>query len=697
MTTRLARTAVSLVSLLLIESMLVQATTTVSHAAEPGPTPPPAGPAILNAPPADSPALENTGIWRAEPILISGASSYRDGEFVYQDFLYDDHGDGIAAYPPGAAYAGNAADLVEVRVRPLTRATAFRLTYNTLIDPTVVGTTIALGDSVTAHEWPLGGGVRSPAQVFVTVHGDQAAVHDATGRPIDVSPAVSVDLARRQVEVRVPRSVFDPTGSTAVRVAAGTGVWDTATGSYLRAGDGAALFNMAFRFTETVHPRGIPISTWWRDSRQREALASGDVSEFVARIDFTKLAARVDDDMPDRPSGVPTTGSMTRIHVTRLSDGQGRGTTSDQASSCDPPTCSVQFRGDLQPYFVHVPSKPPGPGGYGLTAYLHGCGNNQHELFGSRAARELAGLGPASLVIAGGARGDCLWYQGPAMANLFEAWADVATRYPVDAGLTTLTGYSMGGYGALRTASLYPDLFARVIGFHPCTSTGVSGTGDDPVVGSMPSLRHVSVALWNSVDDPLCTYPTTREIREALDATGAATSLHSLVNDHFTDMTNDVLTPAIAWLTGRRVVQDPARVTYVVHPRHVRSAYGLDPDHAYWLSGLRVRDTTATGTVDARTEGLGHDDGTPAPLVAGSGVLTDGELFPALPYTYETRFPGTAAATTRADRLHLRVRNLSVVRIDPQRAGLSCGADVHVDSDGPVTVHLLGCDREVRA
>src|SRR3954454_4380950 len=50
------------------------------------------GPDILYAPAVDAPQLQNTGPWRAKPILVSGAEAYRDGEFLYQDFLYDDHG-----------------------------------------------------------------------------------------------------------------------------------------------------------------------------------------------------------------------------------------------------------------------------------------------------------------------------------------------------------------------------------------------------------------------------------------------------------------------------------------------------------------------------------------------------------------------------------------------------------------------------
>src|SRR5689334_13311077 len=50
------------------------------------------GPDLLYSAPPTAPQLENTGPWKAEPILVSGAEAYRSGEFLYQDFLYDDHG-----------------------------------------------------------------------------------------------------------------------------------------------------------------------------------------------------------------------------------------------------------------------------------------------------------------------------------------------------------------------------------------------------------------------------------------------------------------------------------------------------------------------------------------------------------------------------------------------------------------------------
>ena len=50
------------------------------------------GPDVLYAPAPRAPQLENTGPWQAPPILVSGARAYRDGEFLYQDFLLDDYG-----------------------------------------------------------------------------------------------------------------------------------------------------------------------------------------------------------------------------------------------------------------------------------------------------------------------------------------------------------------------------------------------------------------------------------------------------------------------------------------------------------------------------------------------------------------------------------------------------------------------------
>src|SRR3981081_37944 len=99
----------------------------------PGPRP---GPDILYSKAPVAPQLQNVGPWKAPPILVSGAEAYRGGEFLYQDYLYDDSGaagtpdpndpfnpaanlfsprHGTLTYPTDAVFANNAAHLGALR------------------------------------------------------------------------------------------------------------------------------------------------------------------------------------------------------------------------------------------------------------------------------------------------------------------------------------------------------------------------------------------------------------------------------------------------------------------------------------------------------------------------------------------------------------------------------------------------------
>ena len=129
---------------------------------------PPAGtgPDILHSALPTSPQLENTRDWNAPPILISGATAYRDGEFLYQDFLYDDR---ALTYPDEPQrLARNAADFVEVRLEQRTSATAIRITLNSMLDPDAAAVTIGLGGGTQALAMPHDAGAKMPADVFVT-------------------------------------------------------------------------------------------------------------------------------------------------------------------------------------------------------------------------------------------------------------------------------------------------------------------------------------------------------------------------------------------------------------------------------------------------------------------------------------------------------------------------------------------------
>ena len=409
-------------------------------------------------------------------------------------------------------YAGNAADLVELRVKPVSGATAFRVTVNSLKDAARTGFTIALGTSGVPRTWPHSAGVSSPAALFLTVHGTTAELRDAATNAIKTpSPTATVDLRRRQFDVRVPHAAWNP-GNSAVRMAAGVGLWDPGAGTYLTpsasasatrpggaATSNAALFNLAFRHDEpkpkisspgvanTIAEGGVGVAldgTWWRERSQAEALNLGDVSGFSATVDFAKLAAGTGDE-----SRVPKTGHFDRILPSRFSFGQGV----DHSKACglvepaDP--CEGRYRGQLQPYGSTCRPKPRPAAGYGLTLLMHGLSANHNEFLDSRNAQQFGDRGTGSIVAAPFGRAPDGFYEDYAEADVFEVWADVARNYALDPSLAAVSGYSMGGIGTFRLITRWPDLFARgfpIVGYP-------SGSDDQ-----LESLRNVPIMAWNA-------------------------------------------------------------------------------------------------------------------------------------------------------------------------------------------------------
>src|SRR5439155_9593603 len=103
--------------------------------------------------------------------------------------------DGTYDYPSGPGYDENAADLVELRVKPQTTATAFRITLNTLEDPSLVATAIAIGGTEgVSHPFPFGANVSAPAQLFLTVHGETATLTDAATGAVVAGPPPTVTV-----------------------------------------------------------------------------------------------------------------------------------------------------------------------------------------------------------------------------------------------------------------------------------------------------------------------------------------------------------------------------------------------------------------------------------------------------------------------------------------------------------------------
>ena len=706
-----------------------------------GPAPRP-GPDVLYAPGAVAPQLTNTGIWQAQPILVSGATAYRSGEFLYQDWIYDDHGahevsdpnypgssgdlfskpDGTYDYPSGPGYDNNAADLVEFRVKPTTALTAFRITLNTLQNPALVAFSIAIGGT-PGHVYPFpdGANVSAPADLFLTVHPSGSTlvadlVDAASGTKVSgPAPAVHVDLYRRQIEVDVPHTDWNP-GRSTVRLAMGVGLWDATNHQYLlpqqaadathpggagSASNPPAFFNVAFR-SNAQEP--LPFVTagsgvltdprWWRDEAQGTALAAGDISDFSANVSFAKLWAKVTDN-----SQIPRTGPFDAILPSHYEPSQGANFASEcglQGAS-NPSSCVPEYQGRLQPYAIYVPAVLPPSGGWGLTLLLHSLSANYNQYIGTRNQSEFANRAVPSIVITPEARGPDQFYEGLGESDVFEVWALVAHQYKLNPAFTDITGYSMGGFGTFDMGAQFPDLFARA---QPTV-------GEETATTVLKSFRNLPVLMWNAAPDELVGPQDYVPTYNALAGDGYRVELHvhqpctssmcsALFPNHLELAINDQYAPAADFLGTSTVNYNPSHVTYVVDPARDASKYGVIANHAYWVSGLTARDTSTTGQIDAISHGFGVGDPPASGTQNGAGMLTGGNLGP-IQYVSQAQTWGPTPTAPKSDSLDLNAQNIATASIDVNRAGLDCQAAVHMTTDGPVAVTLTGCNRVIHA
>lgn len=666
---------------------------------------PPAGtgPDILHRALPTAPQLENTRSWTAPPIMISGAQAYRQGEFLYQDFLYDDR---ALTYPADPQrLAGNAADIVEVRIEPRRTTTAIRVTLNSMLDPDAAAVTIALGGQEgQSHPIPHDAGARMPADVFVTAHGCAGdIVRAADGVTLPQPPRVSTDLRRRQLQIEVSHRAFDP-GRRTVRVGAAVGLWDAAKGAYLRPDPARpAFFNVAFR------DYGPWTQNTWMDRSQNAALAAGDLSPLHADVDFRKLAARTRDER-----GVPRTGPMNRILVSRFETVQGRGSSAggDIFGNyvCDPPGCTYQYSGRLQPYSVYVPDRERPRDGYGVVVNLHGADSNHNHFEGGSTEpplsvwKMLAQEGQPSVMVMPNARGQTYCYFGMAGADVFEAWADAASHYRLDPDQALLTGSSMGGFGVYKLSTQFPDLFKAIfpniapeicsipdVGATLGAHTGQTGIGD-----AFASLRNVPVLASSGLDDPLVDVAITSRSAGRLDLLGyrydhwhfqstdpggGHAEYRQFVRDEFRALNRPAAT----------VDRDPRRVTYTFNGFVSDDRYGLRSDHAYWVGGLRLADAGASppmGTIDVTSGAIPAATQEVLPTENAAGTLFNGARL----YKRQSRRWRPAGEEPISDGFAMRTTNIAAAALDVRRMRLpEFGTiDGEVDAGAPLELTLRG-------
>ena len=665
------------------------------------------GPPALYAPARHSALLENDGRWDAAPLMVSGAAAIRDGEFVYQDYLYDDYGanttngrgspepriptseltfgamSGDVVYPTaGKRYGYNAADLVELRVDAAPDSIAYRFTLNTMKEPdaTAIAVGIDTDGGKKETDWGYGLGSLGPLDLeHVLFTNGRVAEVDGKAVPVDA------DTRRNQIEVVVPRAVLDPGGDSwrhyAVTGIAGkhgfTPVGDQPSKSHpggARGSDAPPVFNVAFRFErDDDEPMGKDRTELgsrsvayghWRDHGQALALAARDISAFRADVDFGA--------MEDGRgwSNVPSLGYMNRIYVSGLDLGEG--------VAAERPW----LLGELQPYALYVPKSysPGDPAPFQLVLHSLSCTYNQFQVISPNTYRDLAEE-PGAIAMTTMGRGPDGWYLREAELDVFEAWADVARDYDLDRDRVYINGYSMGGYGTFKLTAQYPDLFAGAFPVVGPQGEGISlgpfGSHDfvDPETNThwiTENVLHVPFLIWHGVADELVPVLGTARHGMRFRELGYRYEQNIFTADHFLLGEIDEWDRGKEFLEPLTVERDPWRVRYKVMPDADFPRLGLVHDHAYWVwdiayDGHIAGDGSHAGLVDVTSYAFARRGPRSREEYPAGGVEP-------LPYAgHGIRWAAPRRERTR-NALSITMRNVSDAtiglegaRIDPRR------------------------------
>ena len=672
--------------------------------------------------------------WVGESPLIGGTSVVDRGEFIYQDFIYDDTGpkvgtqtntagaaraktNGTYRYPTAMSrYRSNAADLFQFRAAESEGRAHFLVLLNTLLEPdtTVVG--IAIGQAGSpATAWPLGAQLSTPADHVLTAWG--------TGGQFDEQPLaavggeIAVDIDSNAIEVSLPLSLV----GSSFRTYVATGLWSGAGWMSVGASRGAAaagggdgahpnVFNVAFRNGETTIPDG---ATWqdgnfWFEREQAAALTAGDIDGWFAEIDLVSA---------DRPLLRPT-GLQQMIHRAAatpaphegflehgvsgnnedpLNTGRGRGCS---LATLPLPSCSAfSVVGPWQPYAVYIP-----PGGFDrIAVLLHGGTYNLNYTLVRRIQQQLGDDAGALLVEPVG-MGPSSWFTDESHLEVLESIKDAQRRFNVDSSRTVIGGISMGGYGANRLLVTNPDLFAGGILWSAAPGDVTHNYGGnryeevaEPGNGNPGDLlenhRNHNLFVIHAYGDQSAYYAIMAAQLRRLDELGYAHEVHShLTWQHTTVFTVNQWSRESNFIGGMTGDSDPAHVTFSTSEAWwaPQISDGLVFDKAYWLSGLRVRDTSkgfgSKGTVDAVSQGLGKSEPEtekiPERFVNGDPA----------PHTVTGRRGVASAAIPVANRFAAALTNVASVAFDLGRMNVTTATDFAAEftTDGPTVVRLRG-------
>lgn len=621
--------------------------------------------------PADAGPANTLQSFCAASSWIAGTTELCAGHLVYRDYVYDDHGAdhliptrrwpdlasalmarprGDDRYPRGAE---NTADLVRLELWIDGDRVQVRYELNTLYTE---GQTIAGLAIDTDGELDTGGG-RWPGFAVASKGWEQVWRFD------------QADVERNLITGSFPLPPGDRWRLWAVTAQA----------------DGTVM-NVAFRGRESA-------AGAWADAHQARALKAGDITAFHAEIEPQALHEGL-----TRGVVIPA-GLHERVYTSAytLPPGEGidaRGIAGPRIrkSKFDPRVYqSFQFRGRYQPYAVYLPAQA---GPHGLQIMLHGFSQTHRAWIGSKDFQQAFGDGLNRVIISPLGRGMAGAYSDISERDVIDVIDDARAAYAIDDSKIIISGISMGGYGALHMATLYPDRFAGYIGWVAPTGNFEPFPGDAPLNYLKESFAANTAQLSGNLLqlpgllrygalDPLVPFFEARALLKALRQQHDTIFDFDLVLDsgHLTTLLyHQQLEAAISagWQRPQRV----ARVRYRFDPALENPQYGLSHDRAYWVEAIRAREA-GTADIDLHSAGCGLD----AP------VTETGDRYGHGPGHLLWRRSFRHVVGTRPEaaepRLRGSLRNVATLRLDSDAACLHGQAiDYEISTDGPTSITI---------
>ncbi|MEA2399310.1 MAG: hypothetical protein QOK25_2866 [Thermoleophilaceae bacterium] len=383
------------------------------------------------------PASAGAYSWQAQPAWIANTGVYRQHEFVYQDYLYDDHGAntdgqdhfdlpfGTAGFDPrnpteprfspapitnwagdffyaspDGTHLDNVADLTEFRVAADAHAVHYRirLADMTAKDSSVVGICVNEdGQTATGVQaWPDGAKLtdRLGCDHLYTVYGTGVDVTTPSGTQSlsTLGGSVSADPKQGYLEVTVPRSVADP-GKGTWRYYVASGIWTAATHSWatpnpipqqvgapVTTGGAPNVPNV----WDLLSNNGEPNSTWDEEKQANDLTGQSLLTDYLD-VNFGRLASSANDADPKR------TGVIERIYVSHHPTTTGRGLDIDRSLGTH-----LLYQAPWQPYVLALPrdyyTQPKKL--FGFDECLHPLGGNHNVEVYYSAALAKAGYNP---------------------------------------------------------------------------------------------------------------------------------------------------------------------------------------------------------------------------------------------------------------------------------------------------------------